>query len=137
MPGSARRKYIAKKNNSAKKLLLGIPSTEDKLVQEITRMLLEAIYEPTFAVQSHGFRPKRSCHTALLGVQRTFTGTRWIIEGDIKGCFDHIDHQVLIGILRKRIEDEKIVKMCVMLTPMPGAYKPLMCQIRAVSFRRF
>ena len=107
----ARREYIAKKNNPAKKRPLGIPSTEDKLVQEVARMLLEAIYEPTFAVQSHGFRPKRSCHTALLEVQRTFTGTRWIIEGDIQGCFDNFDHQVLIGILRKRIEDEKFIQL--------------------------
>lgn len=70
-PNPARREYIAKKNNSAKKRPLGIPSTEDKLVQEVARMLLEAIYEPTFAAQSHGFRPRRSCHTALLEVQRT------------------------------------------------------------------
>ena len=110
-PNPARREYIAKKNNSAKKRPLGIPSTEDKLVQEVARMLLEAIYEPTFAAQSHGFRPRRSCHTALLEVQRTFTGTRWILEGDINGCFDNFDDQVLIGILRKRIEDEKFIQL--------------------------
>ncbi len=110
-PNPARREYIAKKNNPAKKRPLGIPSTEDKLVQEVARMLLEAIYEPTFAQQSHGFRPERSCHTALLEIQRTFTGTRWIIEGDIKGCFDNFDHHVLIGLLRKRIEDEKFIQL--------------------------
>lgn len=110
-PNPARREYIAKKNNPAKKRPLGIPSTEDKLVQEVARMLLEAIYEPTFAQQSHGFRPQRSCHTALLEIQRSFTGVRWIIEGDIKGCFDNFDHHVLIGILRKRIEDEKFIQL--------------------------
>lgn len=111
IPNPARREYIAKKSNPAKKRPLGIPSTEDKLVQEVARMLLEAIYEPTFAQQSHGFRPQRSCHTALIEIQRSFTGTRWIIEGDIKGCFDNFDHHVLIDILRKRIEDEKFIQL--------------------------
>lgn len=110
-PNPVRREYIAKKSNPAKKRPLGIPSTEDKLVQEVARMLLEAIYEPTFAQQSHGFRPQRSCHTALLEVQRSFTGSRWIIEGDIKGCFDNFDHHLLIDILRKRIEDEKFIQL--------------------------
>ena len=85
---------------------LGIPSFDDKLVQEIVRMLLEAIYEPTFSNYSHGFRPNRSCHTALLQLQRNFSGTRWFIEGDIKSFFDNIDHTVLVGILRRRIHDE-------------------------------
>lgn len=87
-PNPARREYIAKKNNPAKKRPLGIPSTNDKLVQEIIRMMLEAIYEPTFSQYSHGFRPHRSCHTALLQVQTHFHGVKWIVEGDIKACFD-------------------------------------------------
>ena len=64
LPNPARRTYIAKKN-SAKKRPLGIPSTDDKLVQEIVRMILESIYEGSFSQNSHGFRPRRSCHTAL------------------------------------------------------------------------
>ncbi len=110
-PNPARRVYIEKKNNSKKKRPLGIPSTEDKLVQEVTRMISEAIYEPTFANQSHGFRPKRSCHTALTEISRTFTGTRGVIEGDIKGCFDNFHHQTLIEILRKRIADERFIQL--------------------------
>lgn len=74
-------------------------------------MLLEAIYEPTFSEHSHGFRPKRSCHTALKEVQVTFTGVNWIIEGDIKACFDSFDHHVLIDILRKRIHDEYFIAL--------------------------
>lgn len=110
-PNPARRTYIAKKNNPAKKRPLGIPSTNDKLVQEIIRMILEAIYEPTFSDRSHGFRPKRSCHTALSQIKDTFTGVRWMVEGDIKGCFDNFDHHVLINILRRRIKDEKFLAL--------------------------
>ena len=75
-PNPTRRTYIAKKNNPTKKRPLGIPSTNDKLVQEIIRMLLEAIYEPAFSNRSHGFRPKRSCHTALSQIKDSFTGVR-------------------------------------------------------------
>jgi len=74
-------------------------------------MILEAIYEPTFSPKSHGFRPRRSCHTALEEVKKTFRGVRWFIEGDIKGCFDNIDHHVLVGILRKKITDERFIRL--------------------------
>lgn len=71
-------------------------------------MMLEAIYEPIFSEHSHGFRPNRSCHTALVEIERTFTGATWFIEGDITACFDSFDHHVLTELLRKRIDDEKI-----------------------------
>jgi len=107
-PNPARRTYIAKQKSS-KKRPLGILSGDDKLVQEVIRMILESIYEPTFSKSSHGFRPRRSCHTALLGIQDTFTGAKWFIEGDIKACFDSFDHHVLIALLRKRIDDEAFI----------------------------
>ena len=88
---------------------MGITSTDDKLVQEVVRMILEAIYEPTFSNNSHGFRPKRSCHTALTQVKKNFTGVTWIVEGDIKACFDNFDHHVLVELLRKRISDEAFI----------------------------
>ncbi len=109
-PTPARRVYIPKKN-SAKMRPLGIPSSEDKLVQEVVRMLLESIYESSFSPKSHGFRPERSCHTALLQIQQTFTGISWFVEGDIHACFDSFDHHVLINILRRRIADEQFIEL--------------------------
>lgn len=109
-PKPARRKYIRKKNSN-KKRPLGIPSADDKLVQEVVRMLLESIYEPTFSKFSHGFRPNRSCHTAMIQIKANFTGVTWFIEGDIKGFFDNIDHHTLINILRKRIHDEYFISL--------------------------
>jgi group II intron reverse transcriptase/maturase len=110
MPSPARRTYIAKKSSS-KKRPLGIPSSDDKLVQEVVRMILESIYEPSFLNTSHGFRPHRSCHTALQQIQRKFTGAKWFVEGDISACFDSFDHHILIELLRKRIEDEQFIAL--------------------------
>ena len=109
-PKPAKRVYIAKKNSN-KKRPLGIQSGNDKLVQEVVKMILESIYEPVFSNRSHGFRPRRSCQTALMQIQNTFTGTNWFVEGDIHACFDSFDHHVVIDLLRKRIDDEAFIQL--------------------------
>lgn len=109
-PNPVKRVEIPKKN-SDKKRPLGIPSFYDKLVQQIMVFLLEAIYEPIFEPTSHGYRPAKSCHTALFQIKSNFTGTKWWVEGVIKGFLDNIDHNKLVELLRKRIKDEKFLRL--------------------------
>jgi len=86
------------------------------------RSILEAYYQPQFSRHSHGFRPKRGCQTALTEIQKTWTGTKWFIEGDIKGCFDNIDHHTLMHILREKIQDNRFLRL------IEGALKAGYCE---------
>ena len=105
------RRVLIEKKNSTKKRPLGIPTWSDKLVQEVMRSILEAYYEPQFDAHSHGFRPARGCHTALREIYRTWHGTTWFIEGDIKGCFDNIDHAALLATIAEYIHDNRFLRL--------------------------
>jgi group II intron reverse transcriptase/maturase len=104
-----RKIYIPKKDGVNKRPI-GMPGWTDKILQEVIRMVLEAYYEPQFRDSSHGFRPNRGCHTALDSIAK-WTGTRWFIEGDIKGCFNSLDWNVMLGILRRHIKDETFLRL--------------------------
>ena len=105
--------YLPKPNGKMRKL--GIPSTRDKIVQEVIRLILECIYDspsgPYFHETSHGFRPNRSCHTALREIRGKWSATNWFVEGDVQACFDEIDHGVLVNVLRKKLRDERFLNL--------------------------
>lgn len=101
-PKPSRRELIPKPNGKVRPL--GISSPRDRIIQQSMKMVMECVIEPSFLDCSHGFRPRRSCHSS----KRSGKGVTWFIEGDIKSFFDNIDHQILAKLINKHFEDTRL-----------------------------
>lgn len=112
-PNKVRQRGIPKKNGKIR--YLGIPTLKDRVIQQALRMVLEPIFDADMYESSYAYRPGRRSQDAIAEIYHyvmPHSGYSWIIEGDIKACFDNVNHEILIREIRKRIRDNKIIRLC-------------------------
>ena len=109
-PQPVRRIEISKENTD-KKRKLGIPTIRDRVIQQRLKDVLEPIFDPHFSEQSYGYRPGRSAHEAMEEIKRLREQYDWIIEADIKGFFDNVNHDILIDLVNERVSDGSVLRL--------------------------
>jgi group II intron reverse transcriptase/maturase len=111
-PLPLRRVYIPKPGKPGQTRALGIPTVADRVVMTATKLVIEPIFEADFSPLSFGFRPKRSAHQALEAIRVAANrGANWVLDADIKACFDEIDHDALMGQVERRVVDGDMLKL--------------------------
>ncbi len=111
-PEPLRRVHIPKPGRPGQTRPLGIPTVADRVVMTAAKIVLEPIFEADFSPLSFGFRPKRSAQQALEAVRVAANrGRRWVLDADIKACFDEIDHDALMAQVERRVVDRQMLKL--------------------------
>jgi len=90
---------------------LGIPTVRDRVVQQACKIVIEPLFEANFLPCSYGYRPKRSAGQAVLAVKEALVRSWWVVDADIEGFFDNVDHEILLGLVRRRISDRRVLKL--------------------------